>query len=559
MRAQRAYVLCLLGALLLVLALAPAAWSLTWDGGSASSPSWSLDANWVGAPPSLSEPFRLEFPRLPQPTCASVSPSETCYVSKNDVGNVAVESLRVDDGDEYELEGDGITLGSEGLTASPASGSSGPSGDFIGLPIELGVSQAWGVAGRSGGGIGENGLFVEGALTGLGKSLAVTIENGAALYLHNDTEVGSLTFAGANTGVPGALNGFVGLLGAQVNSSDGNAVALSHIFMLGSGSVGALTTSDAELGVSSGHPTGGIQAGSATFDAGSEVEFEITDAGTVADSDYGQLSSSGPITLGGATIGVFVAPTSGTSCPTPSPGLTYTLVSTTSSLSGSFGNAPEGTEIPVRFSKSCAMRPSVNLRIAYHRSGGTQTMTGTVLGSSGVEIPNPENPVIPFEDKAPSWVAESAGQRAAYAVSLARAQEEAERLARAAQQPATPPTIALLASNLAVQSNGVGLVKLQCAGGASGENCAGRLTLSARAVSKGRKRSHATTIATAGFSIAIGKTASVRVKLNGVGRALLRKGHGRLTASLTILQSAPATHTQTSAVHLRQQTGRRSR
>ena len=226
----------------------------------------------------------------------------------------------MDDGDEYELEGDGITLGSEGLAAAPASGTSGPDGDFIGLPITLGASQPWSIAGRTEGGIGENGVFVEGSVTGSNKNLAVDIEHGAALYLANSTEVGSLTFAGADAGEAGVLNGFVGLLGAQVNSSAGNGVALSHVLMLGSGSVGALTTSDAELGVGSGYPTGEIQARSVTLDAGSETEFEITGSGTTAGVDYGQLSSGGAVALGGASLSVFVGPTSGTKCPTPEPG-----------------------------------------------------------------------------------------------------------------------------------------------------------------------------------------------------------------------------------------------
>jgi hypothetical protein len=501
----------------------------------------------------LSEPFRLEFPRLSNPACTAAAPGDTCYVSKNDVGDVAVESMRVDDGDEYELEGDGITLGSEGLVASPASGSSGPAGDFVGLPLELGASQTWNVAGRSRGGIGENGVFVGGAIMGSGKSLAVDLENGAALYLNDDIEVGPLTFAGADQGEAGALNGFVGLLDARANSSDGDAVALSHVAMLGSGSVGALTTSDADVGVGSGHPTGGIEARSATLDASSEVEFEITGTGTVADSDYGQLSSGGAVALGGATVSVFVAPTSGTSCPTLSPGQKYTFVSANGVLSGSFGNVAGGAEIPVRFSKSCSSHPSVHLRVAYHRSGGVETVTGTVPG--GIEPSEPEqryNPYVRPNAEGAEWgliaaardVEESnARERAAEAA--ARQREETERLARAAHTSVSLVSAALTAA----QRGAVVLAELRCAGSA-GETCAGKLALSVRLpVGKG-KRPHTSAVGTASFSVAAGKTTSVRIRLNAIGRALMRKAHGHLNAGLAILQSAPASHSQLRSVHL---------
>jgi hypothetical protein len=534
----------------LVLALAPSAWSLQWIGGAvAGSSGWSLGSNWAGVPPSLSEPFRLEFPRLLSPACTTASPSDTCYVSKNDVGDVAVESLRVDDGDEYELEGDGITLGSEGLAAAPASGTSGPDGDFIGLPITLGASQPWSISGRSGGGVGENGVFVEGSVTGSNQNLAVDIEHGAALYLANSTEVGSLTFAGANAGEAGVLNGFVGLLGAQVNSSDANGVALSHVLMIGSGSVGALTTSDAELGVGSGHPTGEIQARSVTLDAGSEVEFEITGSGTIEGVDYGQLSSGGAVALGGASLSVFVGPTSGTKCPTPEPGQKYTLVSTSGTLSGSFANAPEGIAIPVVYAKSCATHSSTYLRIAYHESGGTQTVTATVTGGSGGDEESP-------------WVAEAgalAAARQLAASEAARKAREAEQRALAAQAHATSGSDVLLAStNVAIQRDGTALVKLYCKGSAS---CGGKLTLSAQATSKAKgKRKRTITIGTAGFSVSAGETATVKVKLNAAGRRLLGAAHGHLNAHLAIVQSTPGpTQTQTKSVHLLQQRARNSR
>jgi hypothetical protein len=202
---QAARALCVLAMVGLSLVLAPVAGatvsSFTWTGDAAES-SWTAAMNWEGeTAPSGPGPIALDFLRIPSCTGA-------CYKSTNDVSGLDVESIGIDDGDEYELEGDGITLGGGGLAAAPALGTSGPAGDFVGLPIELGASQTWGVAGRSGGGVGENGMFVEGPVTGSNKNLAVDIEHGAALYLGNNTEVGSLTFAGADAGEVGVLNGF---------------------------------------------------------------------------------------------------------------------------------------------------------------------------------------------------------------------------------------------------------------------------------------------------------------------------------------------------------------
>jgi hypothetical protein len=71
------------------------------------------------------------------------------------------------------------------------------------------------------------------------------------------------------------------------------------------------------------------------------------------------------------------------------------------------------------------------------------------------------------------------------------------------------------------------------------------MTLTAKRVTKvgkksERKESRAkTTIETATFSIPAGKSPTMAVKLNAAGRALLRRDHGRLPATLTIPQVFP--------------------
>jgi hypothetical protein len=133
-----------------------------------------------------------------------------------------------------------------------------------------------------------------------------------------------------------------------------------------------------------------------------------------------------------------------------------------------------------------------------------------------------------------------------------QAHEEAERKALIERQDAASMLASPLASNITVKRDGTALVELECTGSAAGQSCAGKLALSVQATRKSGQRSRTVTatIATAQFSVGAGKTATVHVDLNRVGRALLRTSHGRLGAHLTILQSTPASHTQIRSVWL---------
>jgi hypothetical protein len=373
-------VLGVVGCSLMLATRAHASSSFSWSGGSATTPNWSASANWVGGSvPSASGTVALEFPRLTSSTCTAATPTEACYESKNDLNGLTAESMQLDDGDSYEIWGNPITLESGGLTASPAAGSSGPAGDVIELPIVLGASQKWSIAGRSSGTVGEKGVLLAGDLSG-SHALTADLSERAALYLAANTEVGPLTIDGANTSVAGIFNGFAALLGSQLNSVDGNAVNLSHIFFIGSGAVGPLVSTSAEVYVGSGaYPAERIEAASATFDSASELDFQVHGPGALAGTDYSQLASSGSVELGGASLSLHVGPPSkGKPCPSLSPGEQYTLVSTTGTLSGSFGNAFEGTEIPIKFASSCT-QISQFLKITYNRTAATRTVTGTVI------------------------------------------------------------------------------------------------------------------------------------------------------------------------------------
>jgi alpha-tubulin suppressor-like RCC1 family protein len=130
-------------------------------------------------------------------------------------------------------------------------------------------------------------------------------------------------------------------------------------------------------------------------------------------------------------------------------------------------------------------------------------------------------------------------------------EEVAAAKKKQAEETAAGGKVSLDGTTLTVHSGKDAAVKLTCTATAT---CAGKLTLTVKGTAKKGKKPKTETIGAAGFSIPAGKTATVKLKLNATGRALLGDDHGRLSASLTILKSAPApSQTHTESVHLAQQ------
>jgi len=122
-----------------------------------------------------------------------------------------------------------------------------------------------------------------------------------------------------------------------------------------------------------------------------------------------------------------------------------------------------------------------------------------------------------------------------------REEEEAATAKKKREQAkiAATGSVSLTGSVLSVQSGGKASVKLTCTGTAT---CAGKLTLTVTVKGKGKGKhgKKAKAIGTAAFSIPADKTEGVTITLTAAGRALLKADHGRLSASLTILESSPA-------------------
>jgi hypothetical protein len=354
---------------------AASAATYTWSGESSTTAQWSAGANWEGASVP-SAPAALVFPRLTRPVCSEANPTQPCYISEDNMASLSAESVQVDDGDEYGIFGEQLTVGSGGLTVAPAAGSSGPAGDLLELPIVLGADQKWTVVGHES--LGEKGVIFLGKVSGA-HALTVEMTERPAVIVPTEVEVGSVAIEGHDKSAGAAENGIVVFEG-DIDYTDSNPVTLSHIGFVGSGSLGALATVDSEFLIGNGqYPEEGIRTASATFDSESNVVFSISGPNTVAGGDYSELVSSGAVELGGAKLAAVVAPPSeGKGCPSLSPGDQYTLVSSAGALSGSFANAPEGAEIPLVFAKGCQQIHQF-LKIAYNRTGPTQTVTGTVV------------------------------------------------------------------------------------------------------------------------------------------------------------------------------------
>ncbi len=96
--------------------------------------------------------------------------------------------------------------------------------------------------------------------------------------------------------------------------------------------------------------------------------------------------------------------------------------------------------------------------------------------------------------------------------------------------------VSLAGTRLATTAGGEAAVELTCTGTG---RCSGKLTLTAKSRSKNGRKAKMESIGTVAFSIAPGKTATINLKLNAAGRALLKADRGRFNASLALLELAP--------------------
>ncbi len=125
------------------------------------------------------------------------------------------------------------------------------------------------------------------------------------------------------------------------------------------------------------------------------------------------------------------------------------------------------------------------------------------------------------------------------AIKQKQEEEAAAKKKREEEAAAATGSVSLDEVTIDVQSAHEAAVKLACTGTGT---CSGKLSLTGEVPLKKGKKTKVKTevIGTATFSISAAKTTTVKLTLNTTGRRLLSTDHGRLDASLTILESSPS-------------------
>jgi autotransporter-associated beta strand protein len=285
----------------------------TWTG--AASSVWSDDQNWDGGSPAADPSAALVFPARAQHLTDNT----------NDLANLTIQSLTITG--EYTISGNGLTLNGGGITLQGAF-------TDIDLPITLGASQTWTVTTAN---TFFNGLKMLGTISGADS--AGLIKDGiGTLFL-----VGDNTYTGTTTIAAGTLE----VNGSQPGS---NVIVNSGATLAGSGTVGTVTTSGvimpSEFGV------GILHAGNVTFNPGSSLDAVLgvtNEFGTLPRMT--QLSVAGTVSLSGnPTLKVSLKTT-------PTVGDTFTPLTSTGSITGTFNGVPDNSTVtPVSFPSSAGFR-----------------------------------------------------------------------------------------------------------------------------------------------------------------------------------------------------------
>jgi hypothetical protein len=341
----------------------------TWTGAQVNGVGktlWSTAGNWAGGnAPIGGANSALVFPNL-SPLPASCS-SFVCG-SFNDLTGVSVDGITADASSNYGIDGNGITVGSAGITAL-FSGTAGIMNVY--LAIALNGTQTWTVGKSTASVFGSRTVAFRGPITGSSSdSLTLALADSfGQVQLWADNELGPVTVNGSGSLLFAA--------GGKLNASNGNPVTLSTggpVFVNANATVGPLTNGRAiSMNGSVGAKVLSVN-GSAALQSTSGLNLWLAAASSApaAGTNYSQLSASGNVTVGGTlSLGSVFA-----SCSALQTGHVYTLVqSTGGSLSGTFSNAAEGSVLSVSCGFSNGSAGTV--RIHYGASSVTATVIGT--------------------------------------------------------------------------------------------------------------------------------------------------------------------------------------
>jgi hypothetical protein len=350
----------------------------TWSGDGYPTTTWSDGANWLGGvAPSNGEP--IETLTLPKLTSGGSSDNNVTGLSVN---HLAVEGT-------YAIKGEGLSLGSGGLTVG------GPeSVSFLtSMPLSLSASQTWTVSGPSG---GQQTLELSGPLAGESSELTIDLNTPTFFFFQDslkrlgggnpDDEVGNVTINGADDSEV--------VLPSRFNATDGKRLTVSDIVLYSNGetATGPITANHSTVDLSGtslgpitsmgSHVSLNGNVASLSLDESSSLGFLIHAPGNSLAEDN-QFSSGGAVDLGNSELKLESYENEAKRCLPPSVGQVYTLISTTGSLSGAFGNVANGGTVVAECVGTAEGPPIVErvypFRITYNTGGSTKTVTATAL------------------------------------------------------------------------------------------------------------------------------------------------------------------------------------
>jgi hypothetical protein len=371
------FLLSVVVVLLVLPAVAGATTSFTWSGEGAPGSDWSNSANWGSSAPS-GKTGTLTFPVLTSAGCTAEPRTDTCYDSNNDIPGLEVNELAIDDGAEYFLNGDAITLGAGGIDAFTSHQDNGlASATIANIPISLGASQTWSVTGSS----GFQSLDLDHVSTTGNSSDKLTINfvEFGFLSVNGDSsiEAGELTLQGAGQMY---LNGGEHFGTPAANTSSGNAVNIDSGTLLtaADATAGPLNVSGGTLEVGQpGNPGSLAVTGNVVFDSAATYRSDLNKAGTTAGTDFSQLTSTGNVSLSGAALSLEDGFTNeGEGCHELTPGDVDTLISTTGSISGTFNGVPNEATISLTCG-AVGVAPTARIHYAAHEVTATVETSGS--------------------------------------------------------------------------------------------------------------------------------------------------------------------------------------
>jgi hypothetical protein len=360
----------------LALLCAPAAAGaadFTWTGAAAVNPEegqWSNAANWGGTAPAGSV-GRLTFPALPEPPCSS-QPGQfvTCYLTKNDISGLEIEAISIDDGVNYLLSGNPITLGRGGLTAAPSAAD--PQIVLVPqveLPIVLSAPQTWTIAG----GPNNQQLGLDANVTGQSEDLGIQLSAFGFLSVRGDVEVGRVSVTGQGGLALGPTPNDGSLNGADKNPVEfGGGSAL--VAYGPHSTIGPLTMSSGTLQVGSGIPEGTLSvSGPLGLDSRVNLNLYISHGGTTPGTESSQLRVAGKANLNGAhlILGGVGSGNGQRSCAGLRVGTEYRLIEASGGLAGRFAGIADGATIPLEL---CGTAVAPMVRIDYSRHAVVATI-----------------------------------------------------------------------------------------------------------------------------------------------------------------------------------------